>query len=296
VDFPPCAPAVYAGGDTDLNGAIDGDEVWDLTCTKVFATPQELTATTTATASSSADGLPVNVTAPPTTVTVTAPVSTAHLTLTKVASPASGIAPLSVTYTYTVLNDGPSTPIAGITVDDAGCNPVTTSAPDTPLAAGASRIFTCQSVFATAGSYRSGAVASGTDTVTNTRINSAEVTADVTASLPPEPEATPIVLPSEPAPVATAIPTPTPTVTPSTRVKFAYTGRFTPARACRGTVTLVLKAGTKTVATKRVKLDGKCRYKVSFDVPRARLGTAQKVTVTAKAAKRTASRQLTVLR
>jgi hypothetical protein len=78
------------------------------------------------------------------------------------------------------------------------------------------------------------------------------------------------------------------------RVKFAFTGRFTPARSCRGTVTLALKAGTKSVATKRVKLDRKCRYTVSFDVPRARLGTAKNVTVTAKAGKRTASRRLPV--
>jgi hypothetical protein len=293
VTFQLCgSPVVSAGGDTNTNGAIDGGEVWDLTCTRLFAAPGEYAATTAVSATSAAGGDPVTANAPATTIKATAPVSTAHLTLTKVASPAIGIAPLSVTYTYTVLNDGPSTPIAGITVDDAGCDPVTTSEPKTPLAAGASRIFTCEKVYPTAGTFLSGAVASGTDTVTNTLVSSAEVRAEVTASLPPDPEPTPTALPSEPTPVATAIPTPTPT--PTTRVTFAYTGRFTPARSCRGTVTLTLKAGTKTVASKRVKLDSKCRYKVSLVVLRTRLGTAKKVTVTAKAGQRTASRQLLI--
>jgi hypothetical protein len=289
------SPPVYASGDTDADGSIGGSETWELECTRLFATAGEYTATTAVTATSAAGGDPVIANAPATTVKATAPVSTAHLTLTKAATPTTGFAPLSVTYTYTVVNDGPSTPIAGITVTDAGCDPVTPSEPNTPLAAGASRIFTCQKVYA-AGTYLSGAIASGTDTVTNTRVNSAEVSAEVTASLPPDPEPTATPLPSQPTPtptpVATATPEPTPT--PSTRVTFAYTGRFTPARSCRGTVTLALKAGTKTVATKRVKLDGKCRYKVSFVVLRTRLGTAKKITVTAKAGQRTASRQLLI--
>jgi hypothetical protein len=238
----------------------------------------------------------VTANAPATTVKATAPVSTAHLALTKAAAPSSGFAPLMVTYTYTVRNDGPSTPIADVTVNDAGCNPVTTTAPNTPLAAGASRIFTCQKVYSAAGTYLSGAIASGTDTVTNTLVSSAEVSGEVTASLPPDPEPTATALPSQPTPTPTPVAstTPEPTPTPSTRVTFAYTGRFTPARACRGTVTLTLKAGAKTVASKRVKLDGKCRYKVSFVVLRTRLGTAKKVTVTARAGRRTASRQLLV--
>ena len=296
VTFQLCgSPPVYASGDTDADGSIGGSETWDLTCTRQFATAGEYTATTAVSATSAAGGGPVIANAPATTVKATAPVSTAHLTLTKAATPTTGFAPLSVTYTYTVLNDGPSTPIAGITVTDAGCDPVTPSEPDTPLAAGASRIFTCQKVYSAAGTYLSGALASGTDTVTNTLVNSAEVSAEVTASLPPDPEPTATALPSQPTPTPTPIATATaePTPTPSTRVTFAYTGRFTPARSCRGTVTLVLKAGTKAVATKRVKLDGKCRYKVSFDVLRTRLGTARKVTVTAKAGRRTASRQLT---
>jgi hypothetical protein len=78
-------------------------------------------------------------------------------------------------------------------------------------------------------------------------------------------------------------------------VTFSYTGRFKPARSCRGTVSLRLKAGRKTVATKKVKLDRRCRYKVRLTVARSKLGKATKVTVTAKAkGRKTASRRLKV--
>jgi hypothetical protein len=159
-------------------------------------------------------------------------------------------------------------------------------------------MFTCTTVLA-AGVYTSSAVASGKDTITHAPVSSAPASADVTSMLPAEPTATP--QPSEPTPAPTAAPraiatpTPTPATTPSARVKFSYSGRFSPARTCRGTVTVALKAGTRTVATKRVKLDGKCRFKVSFEVPRKSLGSATKVTLTAKAAgKRTATGRLSV--
>jgi hypothetical protein len=112
----------------------------------------------------------------------------------------------------------------------------------------------------------------------------------VTVSRAPDTaEATPT-----PTPTPASTPTPSPTTKPSKNVTFAYTGRFTPARACRGTVTLSLKAGTRTLATKRVRLDRKCRYKVSFTVTRTRLGKATRVTIMAKQALRSASRTLLV--
>ena len=211
------------------------------------------------------------------TVKAAAAPSTAHLSLTKVASPATGFAPLGVTYVYTVVNDG-GTAISGVSVEDAGCSPVLPAAVD--LATGAAQTFTCAAVLG-AGFSSSGAVARGTDSVTKTPVVSAPASADVTVSRLPDPEVNPVVLP-DPAPK------------PSTRVKFSYTGRFTPARSCRGTVTLTLKAGTKKVATKRVRLDRRCRYKVAFDVARSSLGKATTVTVTAKAGKRSASRRLSV--
>jgi hypothetical protein len=277
INHPLCSPAVYASGDDDLDGAIDAAETWNFTCKRVFTDAREYSSTAVASATSALDNAAVFDSAPQTTVKVDLPVSTAHLTLTKVATPAGGFAPLAVTYSYTVLNDGPSTPISDIAVEDGACAPVTGAA-NPALAPNESRVFTCSAVFG-AGLASSSAVATGIDTVTGTRVNSAPASADVTVSRAPDP----IVIPGVP--------------TPSARVKFSYTGRFTPARSCRGTVTLTLKAGTKTIATNRVKLDRTCRYKVSFDVTRARLGTATKVTVTAKAkGKRTATRRLTIPR
>ena len=302
VTHPWCTPVVYASGDADLDGEIDPTETWQETCTRLFTAPAEYSGTATATATSAADELAVNATAPSTTVKVTAPVPSAHLTLTKVATPGTGLAPLSVTYTYTVVNDGVATPIANLIVTDAGCSPVVTAAANAPLAVGATRTFTCTSLLP-AGIYTSSAIASGTNTLDNTPVSSAASSTEVTSLLPADPEptatATATPQPSEPAPTPTAVPTPTatptPTPAPSARVKFSYSGRFTPARACRGTATVALKTGTKTVASKRVKLDGKCRFKVSFDVARRSLGSATKVTLTAKAAgKRTATSRLTV--
>jgi uncharacterized repeat protein (TIGR01451 family) len=287
INHPLCTPAAYASGDTDGDNAIDAGETWDMTCTRVFTTGGEYSATAVATATSASDGLTVDATAASTTVKVAPPVSTAHLTLTSSASPASGFAPLNVTYTYTVVNDGPVTPVSDVKVQDGACGPVVTSAPNAPLGAGASRVFTCSAVFGV-GVFTSTAVASGVDTVANTAVTSARVSTEIAVSSPaPVPTAVP-----QPAPSPTATPTPAPK--PSTRVKFSYTGRFTPARSCRGTVTLTLKTGTKKVATKRVKLDRKCRYKVAFDVARSSLGKATTVTVTAKAGNRSASRRLSI--
>ena len=41
----------------------------------------------------------------------------------RTSSPAGGFAPLAVTYSYTVLNDGPATPISDVAVEDGGCAP-----------------------------------------------------------------------------------------------------------------------------------------------------------------------------
>ncbi len=144
-----------------------------------------------------------------------------------------------------------------------------------------SRTFTCSAVFGTIGTFTTTAIASGTDTITGDLVASAEVSTSVTVGRQ-----------AQPAAVARRLRRTTPT--PSTRVTFAYTGRFTPARSCKGTVTLALKAGTKTLATKRVKLDRKCRYKVSFTIARTRLGKATKVKVSAKQGRRSASRTLAV--
>jgi hypothetical protein len=283
INHPECKTgAVYASGDADGDNAIDTGETWEFTCKRVFETRGSYSANAVASATSALDGESVSGSAPTTTVTAEKPVSTAHLTLTRAATPASGFAPLSVTHSYTVVNDGPSTPVSDVKVQDGSCGPVTTSAANVPLGPGESRSFSCSAFFGTVGTFTTTAIASGTDTITGDLVASAEVAASVTVSSP-----TPL-----PAPGGSGDDDATPK--PSTRVTFAYTGRFTPARSCKGTVTLALKAGTKTLATKRVKLDRKCRYKVSFTIARTRLGKATKVKISAKQARRSATRTLPV--
>lgn len=281
VNHPECKTAVeYASGDADGDNAIDTGETWEFTCKRTYETRGSYSANAVASATSALDGGTVSTFAPTLTVTAEKPVSTAHLTLTRAATPASGFAPLSVTHSYTVTNDGPSTPISDVKVQDGSCSPVTTSAANVRLEPGVSRTFTCSAVFGTIGTFTTTAIASGTDTITGDLVASAEVSTSVTVAARPNPLPSPGGSDDDP--------------TPSTRVTFAYTGRFTPARSCKGTVTLALKAGTKTLATKRVKLDRKCRYKVSFTIVRTRLGKATKVKVSAKQGRRSASRTLAV--
>lgn len=291
ITHPACSPLVYAAGDTDGDTALDTNEQWDFTCTRSYTAAGVYTATAAVNAISTLDGGGIGAVSAPAAVDVKAPVSTAHLSLTKQASPASGIAPLNVTYSYTVTNDGPSTPIKDVAVEDAACSPVTTTAGNADLAAGASRVFTCAASFGV-GIFSSSAIATGIDTITGTRVNSAPASAEINVARTPDPQVTPVAVPDTPD--ATPTPAPTPTPKPSTQVKFSYTGRFTPARSCKGTVTLTLRAGTRNLATKRVKLDSRCRYKVSFTIARTRLGKATKVTITAKAGRRSASRTLAV--
>jgi hypothetical protein len=182
-------------------------------------------------------------------------------------------------------------PVRNVAIDDAGCRPAFAVTPDDSLARGEQIVFRCMSLMATAGFITASAVATGQDDYDGAPISSNTVTTTVSGSAPPivvpRPDQTPV--PTGPSA------TPDGTPSPSTRVKFAHTGRFSPARSCRGTVTLTLTAGKKKVATKKVRLNSKCRFKVSFDVARTRLAKATKVTVSAKATgKKSVSRRLTV--
>src|SRR4051794_3824141 len=146
IDHPACDDIRYASGDAGVIDTIDGNETWEFTCTRVFDRGGTYSASAAVAATSLSDGEDVVAVTPLTTVTVNPPAPTGHLTLQKVASPASGIAPRPVTFTSTVGNDGP-VPISGFTVADGGCAPVTTASPDTPLAPGASRGFACNATF-----------------------------------------------------------------------------------------------------------------------------------------------------
>ena len=289
-----CTPA-YESGDTTPDNAIGATETWRYSCTRVFGAVGTYSATSGAAAISSSDGGGVEATPVTTVVSVVAPSQSAgHLTLMTLASPASGFAPLSVLYNYSVRNDSSaSVPISNLTVVDAGCSPVTTLAANIPLAVGASRVFNCSRVFGSVGTFGSGAIASGTDATTGLTVSSAQVSTEITTVAAPAATASPTPV-ATPGPVVGAAPTPTPApaAKPSTRVVFTAAGRF--ARPCRGTIKLTLKAGTKVLARKSVKPSSKCSYRVRFDIARTRLGKATRVTAGAKLGKRSKTQRLSV--
>ena len=91
----------------------------------------------------------------------------------------------------------------------------------------------------------------------------------------PTPSPTPVT------PVPTTAPTPTPAATPkrapkppSVRVAIPFRSSFAPppglsrSQACRGKVTVQLRVGKRTIATRTARLDRRCRYAVTFDVAR----------------------------
>lgn len=297
-----CSPLVRGSGDTNANNLLDTGEGWHYSCAVTFDRPGQSGSTPTAAGTSTVDQRQVLAPAGAWSVTATAP-PRPHLTLTKTATPETEIAPFVATYTYSVLNDSDpaARPVSDVTVQDAACAPVTRTSGDAELNRGEVWTFSCSEQILNAGTYTSGAVAYGRDTFDGAQIGSQPASATITAGLAPA-----VVLPGPTTQSPSPSPTPTPTTVdddesltpattrPSTRVKFSYTGRLRPVTACRGNVTLTLKAGTKKVATKKVRLDRNCRFKVSFDVARSRLNSATRVTVTAKLGKRTATRHLSV--
>jgi hypothetical protein len=204
---PFCAP-VYASGDANADNALDDGETWLYACTHRFATGGDHVSTTNAVATSTSDGRRVDASSVDTLVRLDAPSALGQLTLTTVATPAGGFAPLDVTYTYTVRNDGTGA-VGDVTVADGGCSPVTTTAGNTPLAPGATRTFTCTRLLGTAGTFTAGALASGIDVTSGRRVSSATITSEVTTTEVPAPVATV-------RPAATATPTPRPAATIST--------------------------------------------------------------------------------
>ena len=77
-------------------------------------------------------------------------------------------------------------------------------------------------------------------------------------------------------------------------MNFATTsGRL--ARPCGKTATAQLKVGKRLIATKRIKLDSRCRYRVRFtNVTRSRLRGATRVSVTVRSGRRTATHRVSV--
>jgi hypothetical protein len=141
--------------------------------------------------------------------------------------------------------------------------------------------------YAAPGTYRVTVTAS--DALGSTSTRAADVTVDP-APVVPTPTATPVATATA-TPSATPVATPTPTPTPpgratkpsrTVRIPFSR-GYLTPgvsrAKACRGSVTITLKAGKKTLGRKTVRLDRKCRYAATFTVRRTLLRNRRSVTV-----------------
>jgi uncharacterized repeat protein (TIGR01451 family) len=290
VGHDPCTP-IYADGDTNTNNRLDTAESWRYRCTRTLATPSGITSDAVASARSRIDGeTVVSPRSAPLALTADTPPA-ATLILSRSVSPASGPAPLTATHTYTLHNDSGADPrpVRNVTLDDRVCAPVTRTSGDDLLGPGESWTYTCTQTLATAGTVSGTAVAAGVDdlgfnTVSSSNFAGIELTATGVSNAPtPVPTATP-----EPEPE------PEPTVTPSRRVNLATTsGRL--ARPCGKTATAKLKVGKRLIASKRIRLDSRCRYRVRFtNVTRSRLRGATRVSVTVRSGRRTATHRVAV--
>lgn len=292
IAHPSCTPITRSGGDTNGNGLLESPEIWRYACPGGFALPGSLKTAAIASARSEVDTFPVSSQERELTITAERPPRPV-LTLTRGVTP-SGPAPLTVTYTYAVRNDsGPdSRAVKDVFIDHPGCPGATRTSPaDDLLQRGETWSFSCVRTLATAQTVAGTAIAKGVDDLEGIAVASNEVGAEVTATLvTPAPTATATPTPQEP----TADPLPTPR--PSARVNFATaSGRISRCRT--KTATAQLKVGSRLIASKRIKLDSRCRYKVRFtSVTRTKLRGATRVTVTVRAGRRTATHRLNVPR
>jgi hypothetical protein len=174
-----CGSATYAGGDTNSNSFLDPGETWVYTCSHTFSSSGTFTDNATATGTDTVDSSAAPSEHASASVTVTNP----STTLTESASPTSGTAPLTVTFTYNETNNG-TDPISGVTVTGSSCGSATYVSGDTNtnsfLDPGETWVYTCSETFSSAGTFTDNATATGTDTVDSlaapTEIASASVT------------------------------------------------------------------------------------------------------------------------
>jgi hypothetical protein len=130
------------------------------------------------------------------------------------------------------------------------------------------------SVTATAGRYlvQVGGVRKGIDP----SIGFYDVNATFTpVTPPPEPR------PPDPPPPQPPPPQPKP---PRKTIKIPFKGGYQPgglsrAKACRGKITVTLKRKKKTLQVRRTTLTRKCKYRVTFNVARSKVGSTKRLTV-----------------
>lgn len=113
-----------------------------------------------------------------------------HTTLTVVAAPDAGRAPLNVTYTYSETNDG-TDPIADVAITDDGCAPLTPTGGDANANAvldpGETWTYTCNRTFTEPGTFTNKVTGTGTSTVDRLQapLETAQGSVTVQPPLPP---------------------------------------------------------------------------------------------------------------
>ena len=107
------------------------------------------------------------------------------MTVAKAATRASGPAPLTVTYTYSLVNDGPDT-LFHVGLSDDRCSPVTLQSGDVNrdqlLQARKTWTFTCFATYPSPGTYTNTTTARGTNTQTGLGVSSNPAQAKVSVS------------------------------------------------------------------------------------------------------------------
>lgn len=192
-----CAPLRSTGGDANGNGTLDTGEAWTYTCRRTFDQPGTFHSHVRGYGTNVVDGLAAPLERAEVSVTVTNP----HTTLTVSADPASGVAPLTVDYSYTETNDGTEA-ITGITVTDDTCAPVTLvggdADADAVLDPGEVWSLSCRRTFDVPGQFTSRVKATGD--VVSDGLPHPEETAEtvVEVAAPPPPAETPLDVLSAP--------------------------------------------------------------------------------------------------
>lgn len=191
-----CAPLRFTGGDANGNDTLDTGEAWTYTCRRTFDQPGSFHSHARGTGTNVADGLAAPLERAEVSVSVTNP----HTTLAVSASPASGVAPLTVDYSYTETNDGTEA-ITDITVTDDTCSPVTLvggdADADVVLDPGEVWNLSCRRTFDVPGQYTSQIKATG-DVVSDGLPHPEELAQAVVAVAAPPPAATPLEVLSTP--------------------------------------------------------------------------------------------------
>ena len=187
-----CSSPAYKAGDTNNDQLLQPGETWTFTCAKTYTTPGTYTDTATAGATSTQTGLPATSNQTQATITISTGGAGgggggagAHMTLSETATPTSGTAPLGVTYTYQLVNDGSQT-LFHAGVNDTACSSPAYKAGDTNndqlLQPGETWTFTCAKTYTTPGTYTDTATAGATSTQTGLPATSNQTQSTITAS------------------------------------------------------------------------------------------------------------------